>query len=39
LLARVTALENALVLVKSDNAMLREQVRSISEQLGIALPG
>jgi uncharacterized protein YceH (UPF0502 family) len=39
LLARVTALENALVLVKSDNTVLREQVRSISEQLGIALPG
>ena len=38
LLSRVTALENAMALVKADNVMLREQVRTISEQLGIALP-
>jgi uncharacterized protein len=38
LLARVTALENALALVKADNAVLRVQVKTISEQLGIALP-
>lgn len=38
LLSRVTALENSLALVRADNALLREQVRTISEQLGIALP-
>ncbi len=38
LLARVTALENALALMKAENALLREHVRSVSEQLGIALP-
>lgn len=38
LLGRVTALENALALVKADNAQLRAQVHTISEQLGIALP-
>jgi uncharacterized protein len=38
LLGRVTALENALALVKADNAQLRAQVQTISEQLGIALP-
>jgi uncharacterized protein len=38
LLSRVTALENSLAWVRSDNALLREQVRTISEQLGIALP-
>ncbi|MES2943759.1 MAG: YceH family protein [Pseudomonadota bacterium] len=39
LLARVTALENALARMKTDNAQLREQVKTISEQLGIELPG
>jgi hypothetical protein len=38
LLGRVTALENALALVKADNAQLRAQVQTISDQLGIALP-
>jgi uncharacterized protein len=38
LLSRVTALENSLAWVRADNALLREQVRTISEQLGIALP-
>jgi uncharacterized protein len=38
LLSRVTALENSLALVRADNALLHEQVRTISEQLGIALP-
>jgi uncharacterized protein len=37
LLARVTALENALALVKADNSLLRQQVQTISDQLGIAL--
>ena len=37
LLARVTALENAVVHLKIDNAQLRAQVRSISEQLGIEM--
>ena len=37
LLARVTVLENTLVRIKADNAALREQVRHISEQLGIAM--
>lgn len=39
LLARVTALENALARMKADNAQLREHVKTISEQLGIDLPG
>jgi uncharacterized protein len=38
LLARVTALENAVALMKADNAVLREHIRTIGEQLGIALP-
>ena len=38
LLARVTALENALALVKADNAQLRVHIATISEQLGIDLP-
>jgi hypothetical protein len=38
LLGRVTALENALALVKADNAQLRAQVQTICDQLGIALP-
>jgi uncharacterized protein len=38
LLARVTALENAVALIKAENALLREHVRTVSEQLGIALP-
>jgi uncharacterized protein len=38
LLARVTALENAQALLKADNALLREHIRTVSEQLGIALP-
>jgi uncharacterized protein len=38
LLARVTALENAVALMKADNAVLREHVKTVSEQLGIALP-
>ena len=37
LLARVTALENALSLVKADNALLRAHITIISEQLGIDL--
>ena len=37
LLARVTALENSLARMKADNALLREHVITISEQLGIAL--
>lgn len=37
LLARVTALENALALLKTDNTLLRQQVQTISEQLGIEL--
>jgi uncharacterized protein len=36
LLARVTALENALALLKADNAQLRGYVMTIGEQLGIA---
>ncbi|TAG33203.1 MAG: DUF480 domain-containing protein [Polaromonas sp.] len=38
LLARVTALENALARVKADNAQLRAHIATISEQLGIDLP-
>ena len=38
LLARVTALENAVARLKADNAQLREHILNISEQLGIALP-
>ena len=38
LLARVTALENALARVKADNAQLRAHTNTISEQLGIDLP-
>ena len=38
LLARVTALENMLALVKADNVQLRAHVNTISEQLGIELP-
>ena len=37
LLARVTALENSLAQMKADNALLREHVVTISEQLGIVL--
>jgi uncharacterized protein len=37
LLARVTALENALALMKADHALLREQVQTVSDQLGIPL--
>lgn len=37
LLARVTALENSLARMKADNALLREHVTMISEQLGITL--
>jgi uncharacterized protein YceH (UPF0502 family) len=37
LLARVTALENSVARLKSENALLREHVFSISEQLGITL--
>ncbi len=37
LLARVTALENALALVKADNTQLRAHIKTISEQLGISL--
>ena len=37
LLARVTALENALARVKADNAQLRAHITTISEQLGIEL--
>ena len=39
LLARITALENCLARLTSDNAQLCEHVRVISEQLGIDLPG
>ena len=39
LLARVTALENSLARMKADNTLLREHVVTISEQLGITLPG
>lgn len=39
LLARVTALENALAAMKADNSLLRQHVQSISQQLGIELPG
>ena len=35
-LARVTALENAVARLRADNALLREQVTNISEQLGIS---
>ena len=38
LLARVTTLENALALLKADNAVLRQAVLTIGDQLGIALP-
>ena len=38
LLARVTALENMLALIKSDNDQLRVHITTISEQLGIELP-
>ncbi len=38
LLARVTVLENALVITRAENATLKAQVRTISEQLGITLP-
>jgi uncharacterized protein YceH (UPF0502 family) len=38
LLARVTALENTLTNVRSDNAKMRAQINSICEQLGIDLP-
>ena len=38
LLARVTALENAMARLKADNILLRQHVSSISEQLGIAMP-
>ena len=37
LLARVTALENTLALVKADNAQLRAHIATISDQLGIDL--
>lgn len=37
LLARVTALETALARVKTDNAQLRSDITTISEQLGIDL--
>ena len=37
LLARVTALENALARLKADNTQLREHILTISEQLGIEL--
>jgi uncharacterized protein len=37
LLARVTALENATALMKAENTLLRQQVRTVCEQLGIAL--
>ena len=39
LLARLTALENSLARMKTDNALLRQHVVSISEQLGITLSG
>ena len=38
LLARVTALENSVARLKADNALLRQHVLDISEQLGIAPP-
>ena len=38
MLARVTALENAVARLKADNTQLRQHVLSISEQLGIAMP-
>ncbi len=38
LLARVTALENTVARLKADNALLREHILCISEQLGIELP-
>ena len=38
LLARLTALENTVALLKADNALLRQAVANIGEQLGIALP-
>ncbi len=37
LLERVTVLENTLARLKADNTLLREQLNSISEQLGISL--
>jgi len=37
MLARVTALENTVARLKADNALLREHITHISEQLGIAL--
>ena len=37
MLARITALENAVSLLKIDNATLRQHVLTVSEQLGIAL--
>lgn len=37
MLARVTALENTMARLKADNALLREHITHISEQLGIAL--
>ena len=37
LLARVTTLENSMGRLRADNALLRAHVRSLSEQLGIAL--
>jgi hypothetical protein len=38
LLARITALENTVARLKADNALLREHITHISEQLGIVLP-
>ncbi len=38
LLARVTALENAVELLKADNAQLRAYVLGIGDQLGIPMP-
>ncbi len=38
LLARITALENRLARLTSDNSQLRDHIRIISEQLGIELP-
>ncbi len=38
LLARVTALENALVITRAENTLLKAHIRTISEQLGITLP-
>jgi hypothetical protein len=37
LLARITALENAMARVKAENALLKAHILSISEQLGITL--